>query len=257
MTNAGAFYGIRMLDFTQGIAGPYAAMLLAEQGADVIKVEPPDGDRMRGKPAFYVLNRSKRGVVLDLESSDGHAKALELASGADVVIVDGLAEALERRGIDYATISGRNPTVVYCNVPLYGSRGPNANLPPDDDLLGAVSGTFGMQWSYGEAPVYLVTPIASYAAGILAAGAIGATLFDRARTGRGDYIEVSGLGGRLRAGNDELHCAAGGDGHFPPGGSRRPEGPFPDVSRVQGGRRRVVHAGGPDAGLLDEAGAGV
>ena len=124
MANAGAFRGVRVLDFTQGIAGPYAAMLLAEQGADVIKVEPPAGDRIRGKPAFHVLNRSKRGIVLDLESDDGRAKALELASGADVVLVDALADALEQRSIDYATVSGRNPSVVYCNLPLYGSEGP-------------------------------------------------------------------------------------------------------------------------------------
>jgi len=227
MTDRGAFHDMRVIDFTQGIAGPYAAMLLAEQGADVIKVEPPTGDRMRGKPAFFVMNRSKRGIVLDLDSDGGRAKALELASGADVLLVDELASALERKGIDYATVASRNPSVVYCHMPLYGSRGPNADLSPDDDLLAAVSGVFGLQWSYREAPVYLVVPVASYATGVLAASAVAATLFDRARTGRGDRIEVSGLGGAFAletttyivplAAMDIIRLAGPGD----------PKGPFP------------------------------
>jgi crotonobetainyl-CoA:carnitine CoA-transferase CaiB-like acyl-CoA transferase len=227
MTDPGAFHGVRVLDFTQGIAGPYAAMLLAEQGADAIKVEPPGGDRARGRPAFYVLNRSKRGVMLDLESAEGRLKAQDLAANADVVLVDSPPEVLRRWGIDYEALSRHNPTAVYCSVPLYGSRGPSAGLPPDDDLLAAVSGVFGLQWSYREAPVYLVAPIASYAAGMLAADAIAATLFDRARTGRGDYIEVSGLAGAFAlqstsylvplAAMDIIRLAGRGD----------PKGPFP------------------------------
>ena len=110
-----------------------------------------------------------------------------------------------------------------CTAP----QGPSAGLPPDDDLLAAVSGVFGLQWSYREAPVYLVVPIVSYATGVLAAGAIAATLFDRARTGRGDYIEVSGLGGAFAlqstsyivplAAMDIVRLAGRGD----------PKGPFP------------------------------
>ena len=228
MTKDSAFSGIRVVDLTQGIAGPYAAMLLAEQGADVIKVEPPAGDRTRGKPAFHVLNRSKRGVVLDLSSDEGRAKALELAAGADVVLADALPAELQRLGIDYAAVSRRNPGVVYCNVPLFGSQGPNAELPPNDDLLAAASGLFGLQWSYRGAPVYLVAPIASYAAGILAAGVVSATLFDRSRTGQGDYIELSGLSGAFALqtttyivplGAIDIIRLAGGHGD--------PKGPFP------------------------------
>ncbi len=195
MTNSAALEGLHVLDFTQGVAGPYAGMLLAEQGADVIKVEPPEGDRSRGRPVFHVLNRSKRGTVLDLASAEGQRKAQELAREADAVLVDALDDELRRAGIDYETISQSNPGIVYCNLPLYGLTGPSANLPPDDDLLGAVSGIFGLQWAYNNAPVYLVTPIASYATGMLAAGAVAATLLDRKRTGHGDYLEVSGLGG--------------------------------------------------------------
>jgi crotonobetainyl-CoA:carnitine CoA-transferase CaiB-like acyl-CoA transferase len=227
MSDPGAFDGTRALDFTQSITGPYAAMLLAEQGADVVKVEPATGDRARGKPAFYVLNRSKRGIVLDLESAEGCRKAQELAAATDIVLVDSPPEALRRWGIHYEGIARRNPGSIYCSMPLYGSQGPNAGLPPDDDLLAAVSGVFGLQWSHREAPVYLVAPIVSYATGVLAAGAIAATLFDRARTGRGDYLEVSGLGGAFAlqstsyivplAAMDIVRLAGRGD----------PKGPFP------------------------------
>ncbi len=96
----GALHGIRIVDFTQGTAGPYAGMLLAEQGADVVKVEPPPGDRARGTPAFHVLNRSKRSIVLDLTRPADQASAQELASAADVVLVDVLPEEAERLGID-------------------------------------------------------------------------------------------------------------------------------------------------------------
>jgi crotonobetainyl-CoA:carnitine CoA-transferase CaiB-like acyl-CoA transferase len=192
---SGAFEGIRVIDFTQGRAGPYAGMLLAEQGADVIKVEPPVGDRARGTPAFHVLNRSKRGVVLDLRRREGRAGAQELAAAADVVLIDQLPEQAERQGIGCARLSQKNPGLVYCSMPPYGSKGPLATLEPDDTLVAAVTGVLGLQWSYCESPVFLVVPIVAYATGVLAALAVAATLFDRARSGHGDHIEVSGLGG--------------------------------------------------------------
>ena len=192
---AGAFDGIRVIDFTQGRAGPYAGMLLAEQGADVIKVEPPAGDRARGTPAFHVLNRSKRGVVLDLRRREGRAGAQELAAAADVVLIDQLPEQAERQGIGYARLTQENPGLVYCSMPPFGSKGPHATLEPDDTLVAAVTGVLGLQWSYCESPVFLVVPIVAYATGVLAALAVAATLFDRARSGHGDHVEVSGLGG--------------------------------------------------------------
>jgi crotonobetainyl-CoA:carnitine CoA-transferase CaiB-like acyl-CoA transferase len=224
----GALEGIRIVDFTQGTAGPYAGMLLAEQGAEVLKVEPPAGDRARGTPAFHVLNRSKRGIVLDLTRADGHAMAQELASAADVVLVDYLQGKAEELGIDYARLSQRNPRIVYCSMPLYGSKGPGATLEPDDTLAAAVTGVLGVQWSYIESPVFLVIPVVAYATGVLAAGAVAATLYDRTRSGRGDHIEVSGLGGAFALetstylvplGLLEVIRLAGGHGD--------PKGPFP------------------------------
>ncbi len=192
---AGALDGVTVVDFSQGRAGPYAGMLLAEQGANVIKVEPPAGDRARGTPAFHVLNRSKLGVVFDLTSPEGRAKARELAATADVVLVDHLPQGAERLGIDYERLTRENPGLIYCSMPPYGSKGPLATLEPDDTLVTAVTGVLGLQWSYADSPVFLVVPIVAYATGVLAALAVAATLFDRARSGHGDHIEVSGLGG--------------------------------------------------------------
>ncbi len=225
---ASALESIRVIDFTQGTAGPYASMLLAEHGADVIKAEPPAGDRARGTPAFHVLNRSKRGIVLDLTRRDDRDRAQDLASSADVVLVDDLPDGATQLGIDYARLSEHNPGLVYCSVPLNGSKGPYAGLEPDDTLAAAVSGVLGLQWSYHEAPVFLVVPFVGYATGILAAGAIAATLFSRLRSGHGDYIEVSGLGGAFALqtsaylvplGNLDVIRLAGRRGD--------PKGPFP------------------------------
>jgi crotonobetainyl-CoA:carnitine CoA-transferase CaiB-like acyl-CoA transferase len=233
---AGALEGVRIIDFTQGTAGPYAGMLLAEQGADVIKVEPPAGDRARGTPAFHVLNRSKRGIVLDLARPADQDRAQDLASDADGVLVDLLPEKAERLGIDYARLIQRNPGLVYCSMPLYGSKGPYSALEPDDTLLAAVTGVLGLQWSYCESPIFLVVPIAAYATGVLAAGAVAATLFDRARSGHGDCIEVSGLGGALvlqtstylvPLGALEMVRLAGGRGD--------PKGPLPTYRVFQAG----------------------
>ena len=225
---AGAFEGTRIVDFTQGTAGPYASMLLAEQGADVLKVEPPAGDRARGTPAFHVLNRSKRGIVLDLTRAEDRARARELAFAADVVLVDHLQGKAEELGIDYAGLSQRHPQIVYCSVPLYGSKGPWASLEPDDTLVAAVTGVLGVQWSYSESPVFLVVPVVAYATGVLAAGAIAATLFDRGLSGRGDYIEVSGLGGAFARETSTYLVPLGAlDVIRLAGGRGDPKGPFP------------------------------
>jgi crotonobetainyl-CoA:carnitine CoA-transferase CaiB-like acyl-CoA transferase len=192
---AGVFEGIRVLDITQGTAGPFAGTLLAEQGANVIKVEPPQGDRNRGQPGFYVVNRSKRGIVVDLGSESGRQAARDLASKADVMLVDGLQAQAADRGIDYASLSPLNPALVYCSIPLYGSKGPYAGLPADDNMVAALGCVHGNQFSYGGGPVFFVTPFVPYATAVLAAGGIATTLYERARTGRGDFVEVSGLAG--------------------------------------------------------------
>jgi crotonobetainyl-CoA:carnitine CoA-transferase CaiB-like acyl-CoA transferase len=192
---AGSFDGIRVLDFTQDTAGPFAGMLLAEQGADVIKVEPPSGDSGRGRPGFYVFNRSKRGIVLDLSLECDREKAQALAVRADVVLVDGLQREAARLGIDYDRLGRLNPHLVYCSIPLCGSKGPYAGVPPDDNMVAALACIYGNQFSYAGTPVFFVTPFVPYATAVLVAGAVASTLYERGRTGRGDFVEVSGLAG--------------------------------------------------------------
>jgi len=194
---AGPFDGITILELATGIAGPYAAMLLADQGADVIKFEPPAGDPARRLPGFHVWNRGKRSVVADIESPDGREAVRRLAAAVDVVIADfppGRAEAL---GLDYDSLARDNPGLVYCYLPPFGEAGPHAQRPADDALVAAAGGVAGGQPSAASNPVFVVVPVSSYGAAMLAAGAIGVALWVRQRTGRGQKAVVSWLAGAL------------------------------------------------------------
>ena len=191
----GALDGIRIIELAQGIAGPYTGMLLAEQGADVIKVEPPQGDKARGTPGFHVWNRSKRGVIADPLTREGKELIQRLSSTADVVLSDYQPGEGEKLGLSYQTLSRDNPGLIYCHLPAFGSKGPHAYRYPDDTLVAAVSGLLGSQWSHRDGGVYLVLPIASYGAAFVASGSISAALFERDHSGTGQQIEVSWLAG--------------------------------------------------------------
>src|SRR5712692_6391981 len=115
---ASALDGVRIIELTQDIAGPYTAMLLAEQGAEVIKVEPPGGDRARGLPGFHVWNRSKRSLVADLLTPGGRERLRALCATADVLISDWLPHA---SGPDFEALSAGNPRLIHCWIPAYGS----------------------------------------------------------------------------------------------------------------------------------------
>lgn len=125
---ASALAGVRIIELAQGIAGPYTGMLLAEQGAEVIKVEPPHGDTARGTPGFHVWNRGKRSVVADLTISDGKAMLQQLLVTADVVILDTQPGRENDDGLSYESLSQAYPSLVYCHLPAFGSRGPHATL---------------------------------------------------------------------------------------------------------------------------------
>ncbi|MBI1816283.1 MAG: CoA transferase [Deltaproteobacteria bacterium] len=188
----GALHGIRIVECAQDIAGPYAAMLLAEQGADVIKIEPPGGDRARALPGFHVWNRSKRNVVADLATDGGRARLHTLCDHADVLITDSLSQS---GALSYDALAARNPALIQCWMPPYGGRGPDADALVSDDLVAARSGLLASQWGYREGPVFITLPVASYGTAMLAAGAVCAALNARNRTGRGQSIEVSWLAG--------------------------------------------------------------
>ncbi|MFC1994369.1 CaiB/BaiF CoA transferase family protein [Chloroflexota bacterium] len=194
----GPYNEIKIIDLCDGIAGSYACMLLAELGAEVIKVEPPQGSALRKLPGFHVWNRSKHSVVIDLKQEKQEAIRLLLAE-ADVVIADFLPrEALELH-LAYNDVASINPRVIYCAMPPLGNRGPYANVPVNDDLVAAYGGIMASQWAYREGPVYINVPLASYGAALLAAGAVGAALYTRERMTKGQQVEVSWLAGALAA----------------------------------------------------------
>jgi crotonobetainyl-CoA:carnitine CoA-transferase CaiB-like acyl-CoA transferase len=191
----GALAGVRILEIAQGIAGPYTGMLLAEQGADVIKIEPPQGDAMRGTPGFHIWNRSKRSITIDLTLQEGHARIGRLAAEADVLITDHQPGTEDELGLTYKELRTVNPRLIYCHMPAFGSTGPHANRYPDDALVAAIGGLHGSQWSHRDGGVYLVIPIASYGAAFIASSAISAALFERDQSQQGQHLEVSWLAG--------------------------------------------------------------
>ncbi len=140
--------GLRVLDFTEYIAGPYGGMLLGDMGADVIKVEPPGGDRWR-QGVFYAphetrnnlsMNRSKRGIAIDLATDDGQKIIHKMVRRSDVVMHNFRPGVAERLGIDYDTLSALNPSLVYCHNTAFGTRGPLANKGGYDILSMAATG---------------------------------------------------------------------------------------------------------------------
>ena len=187
-----ALAGIRIVECAQDIAAPYAAMLLAEQGAEVIKVEPPGGDRARALPGFHVWNRSKRSARADLATEAGREKLRSLCRAADVLVTDWVPG---QPALSEAELAEANPDLIHCWMPPYGACGDAADQPPVDDLVAARSGLLASQWAYREGPTFLVIPIASYGAAMLAAGAVCAALVERRRSGRGQRLVVSWLAG--------------------------------------------------------------
>jgi crotonobetainyl-CoA:carnitine CoA-transferase CaiB-like acyl-CoA transferase len=191
------FEGVRVLDCSRGIAGPYASMLFADHGADVVKVEPPEGDPYRAEPGFQTLNRGKRSAVLDLRSEDGRSDLLRLVRTADVVVTDLPAGQAAAFGLDEATLREACPDVIVLAVPPFGDEGPLAGVRGTPGLVHAVAGITGFQASHSGEPVALITPLASYATGVLAAAAAAAALYARERRGTGQRVEVSELAGAL------------------------------------------------------------
>lgn len=192
--------GLRVADFSQNLAGPYATQVLADLGADVVKVEPPGGDPARrwGPPfirgqstLFQAVNRNKRSVVLDLRSAAGKARARELAARADVVLQALRPGGAERFGIDYGSVREINPAVVYVSVLAYGKEGPLRNEPGYDPLMQAMSGLMSVTGEAGGSPVRVGASVVDLGAGLwIAIGVLGA-LGERDRTGRGCHVTVS------------------------------------------------------------------
>lgn len=201
-TSAGALHGIRVLDFSAMIAGPYCTRLMADSGADVIKVEPPEGDYMRSRPPvrggvslyFGMLNAGKRSVSIDLKRPGSAALVRELALKSDVVVENFRPGVMQRLGFGHAALAAVNPALVYCSISGYGQTGAHAALPAYAPIIQAASGydlaNMGHQ-SDAERPLNTGIFTADYLTGVHAFGAICAGLVRRGRTGKGEYIDCA------------------------------------------------------------------
>ncbi|MCW2522144.1 MAG: CoA transferase [Frankiales bacterium] len=186
-----ALNGIRVLDLSWGIAGPAGVLLLAEHGADVIKVEPPGGDPYRDYPGYRVWNRSRRSVALDLKSAEGLASFRQLLAGADVLVESFSPGVMARLGLDYQSLAADFPHLIYCAIPAYPSDSRNASRPGWDALVQARSGMQYEQQAWRPGPAFLANPLPSIAALYMVPIAILAALHARNETGRGQRVETS------------------------------------------------------------------
>ena len=182
--------GIRVVDLTSYIAGSYAAMMIADLGADVFKVESLAGDSFRELPGFVGWNRGKRSIAVDLKTPEGRTIVERLAAGADVVMENMRPGVADRLGVGHARLSTLNPRLIFCSTTAFGSSGPYVDRPGFDPLLQAMSGVQALQ-GFGGAPQYLRVAITDYSAAALTAQAVLAALFVRERTGRGQRVETS------------------------------------------------------------------
>ena len=185
--------GIRVIDLTSGPVGGFATMVLADFGADVVKVEPPAGDRFRALAASPMWLRGKRSVVLDLETGDGCRGLRALVESADVLAVSGPPSRALRWGVDAESALQLQPSLVHCSITAWGARGPYAEHPGYEGLVAARSGrmrAFERQLRR-EGPVFAAVPVASHAAAQGAVQGITAALFARQRSGRGQRVETS------------------------------------------------------------------
>ena len=187
----GALDGTRVIDFGQYIAGPLTGMLLADQGADVIKVEPPGGPRWK-TPANATWNRGKRSIVLDLKQEDDLATAWALVQGADVVVENFRPGVVNRLGLGPEEMTRANPRLVYCSLPGFASDDPRAGVPAYEGVVGAATATFLQAAGDIESdrPVYTAIPNASTYGAFQAAVSIAMALYVREREGVGQHIEV-------------------------------------------------------------------
>jgi crotonobetainyl-CoA:carnitine CoA-transferase CaiB-like acyl-CoA transferase len=196
----GPLQGVRIIDMTSVLMGPYATQMLGDYGADVVKVEPPEGDitRLIGPvrnegmgPLFLNGNRSKRSIALDLKQPAGREALLKLAATADVLVYNVRPQAMARLGLGYDAVSAVNPRIIYAGLFGFGQEGPYAAKPAYDDLMQACSGLSHMIAVAGDGtPRYVPTAMADRVVGLTALGAILAGIIHRDRSGKGQRIDV-------------------------------------------------------------------
>jgi formyl-CoA transferase len=201
---AGPLTGVRVLDFTRVLAGPSAALALADLGAEVIKIEPPgSGDETRGFPPhrggeshyFLSVNRGKKSIVIDLKSDAGVRLARDLASKCDILVENYRPGVMDRLGLGYDALSALNPGLIYCAISGYGMTGPLRDRPSFDIVLQAMSGALSVNGEPGALPTKLGIPLGDLVGGINGPIGILAALYERSVTGKGRLIDISLMDG--------------------------------------------------------------
>jgi crotonobetainyl-CoA:carnitine CoA-transferase CaiB-like acyl-CoA transferase len=197
--NAGPLAGIRVIDVTTMVLGPYATQMLGDLGADVIKVEPPGGDDMRsigpsrtpGMGSYFAnLNRSKRSIVLDLKKGAGREALQKLVSSTDVFVHNMRPGAARRLKLDYASLAPTCPGLIHASASGFRKGSSREDAPAFDDLIQGMSGLAGLNAGQDGAPRYVPTVLVDKLCGMMLAGMIGMALFHRARTGQGQEVHV-------------------------------------------------------------------
>ena len=204
---AGPLEGIKVLEFTQIIAGPFGGMMLADMGADIIKVEPVEGEPWRvalefipGESKTYMsLNRGKRSLPLDLTKPEAVEIVREMIREIDVVVINARPDVPDKLGIDYETLSTINPRLIYCDNTAFGRNGPDSYRPGYDLIIQAMSGLMAAEGKIRDGVPQLITStaVADFATGIAVAWGVCAALFHRERTGQGQKVETTLLGTAL------------------------------------------------------------
>jgi crotonobetainyl-CoA:carnitine CoA-transferase CaiB-like acyl-CoA transferase len=201
MAPPGPLAGLTVLDLTRVLSGPYCAMLLGDMGARVIKIEQPgrgDDTRAWGPPFingestyFFSINRNKESVTLDFKTPDGRRILDQLIARADIVVENFRPGTLRRLGLDYESIRGRHPRLIYCSISGFGQTGPRSAQPGYDAVVQAEGGLMSVTGDAGGPPFRLGVAIADLTAGLLAVQGIALALFTRERSGRGQYVDVA------------------------------------------------------------------
>ena len=219
-----AYQGLKILDCSQGRVGPMASMLMGDFGAEVLKVEPPGGDRARASPGYQMWNRNKARLTLDVDTDAGRGRLEELLAAADVAVFDDSPRRIEALGLMDA--AERHPRLVRLWTPPYGTTGLWSEYEAHHGALTAITGAAFRQSSYRDQPVYLIAPVLHYAQAAMAAGSAGAALLERGKSGLGQAVTVSGL--------NAVALVGGASGMIMPIG-RRPLGASPSYRTYECG----------------------
>lgn len=242
----GPLAGVRVVDLSQVVSGPMAAGWLADQGADVIKIEAPQGDPVRGlgpakgdlSSCYIQINRGKRQAVLDLKQADGQRMFHALIEWADVLVENFRPGVMDKLGFGYAAASAINPRLIYCSITGYGADGPYAGLRAYDPMVQATAGIAATQLDKAGEPQLIQTLVIDKVTALTAAQAITAALFARERSGEGQRVEVSMLEAALAFNWPEGMFNQGFIDEPPP--ASPPYGKFSRLWTTKDGRKVIV-----------------